>query len=414
MSQGPVCSLPVRPFWHRLAISWIPRYIIMLTIIILYVAINIHAENQFQDSRIFRKPMVARVRSMSTAIFPHPPNTLDSRHWSMPEPSEPANQSTATEETGNGHRDCSRRPSDPDGSQDTTLAGSEATRHGSTSTGMSLVKWSHVEKPHRDANVEASHEAVTRDEGHWDHPSVESEQDSSGQAKEEPSSNKVGPLINGEMDKKRRAIRRQLRLLFIYPLLYFATWVLPFVQNILNYDDYRAKHPSFPLLLLSYASVSSMGIVDIIVFSLREKPWRHIPGTDGSVVGSFRFWQCDIQMRPRSSTLESTASSPNHTAHSAQSRRGSQHGRVSTGSLNEALGRAPPTGGHDPLAGRRGSAADGIDERLWGSTIQGLNGAGLLSGMSSWDFGDRNGGLRRQTIGKVTGDLEDPPPGPNG
>ena len=33
VSQGGFCTLPIRPFWYRLAFSWVPRYIIVLTII---------------------------------------------------------------------------------------------------------------------------------------------------------------------------------------------------------------------------------------------------------------------------------------------------------------------------------------------------------------------------------------------
>jgi G protein-coupled receptor GPR1 len=34
-----------------------------------------------------------------------------------------------------------------------------------------------------------------------------------------------------------------------------------------------------------------MTFVDVFVFCWRERPWRHIPGSDGTFVGSFMWWR---------------------------------------------------------------------------------------------------------------------------
>lgn len=41
------CYLPERPRWYRLVLSWIPRYIIVITILCVYVAIYFHVIRQF-------------------------------------------------------------------------------------------------------------------------------------------------------------------------------------------------------------------------------------------------------------------------------------------------------------------------------------------------------------------------------
>lgn len=46
LSQGPTCSLPLRPYWYRLAISWIPRYVIMILVVIMYMLIYVHVGRQ--------------------------------------------------------------------------------------------------------------------------------------------------------------------------------------------------------------------------------------------------------------------------------------------------------------------------------------------------------------------------------
>jgi G protein-coupled glucose receptor regulating Gpa2 C-term len=43
----------------------------------------------------------------------------------------------------------------------------------------------------------------------------------------------------------RLAIHRQLRFLFICPLIYLLVWILPFVQHCLNYTDHYTAHPQF-------------------------------------------------------------------------------------------------------------------------------------------------------------------------
>lgn len=397
--QGPYCNLPVRPFWHRLAISWIPRYLIMLTIIVLYLAINIHAEKQFTDFRIFRRPGMLHGRKFSYFSGKHPPNTA--------EPQKAKNSEPGRLVSGKDNADRStvdRRRSDPISSGDTTRMDFQATRQGSVNAGPTLIKWLSAQRHRREPSGGGNDDTTSEDESASEDLNPDSSQCSnSGTRTKEPNTNgviQVNQLMNKEMRKRRRAVRRQLRLLFIYPVVYFTSWLLPFVQNVLNYSDYRARHPLFVIMLLTYASIAGMGIADMIVFNLREQPWRHIPGNNGTILGSFRFWQFDSQISSRRSTLDSTAASSPQTL-SVRTRPAER--RVSSSSLNRALGNVPAPGGHDPLAGRRGSAADGIDERLWGDTIHRVN------GMSCWDFRCRSDPKRQSTIAEGVSDVEEPP-----
>lgn len=43
------CYTPSRPIWYRLALSWIPRYIIMATIVVIYCCIYRHITKQYSD-----------------------------------------------------------------------------------------------------------------------------------------------------------------------------------------------------------------------------------------------------------------------------------------------------------------------------------------------------------------------------
>lgn len=43
------CYIPSRPIWYRLVLSWIPRYLIMVSIIIIYICIYHHVRQQYSN-----------------------------------------------------------------------------------------------------------------------------------------------------------------------------------------------------------------------------------------------------------------------------------------------------------------------------------------------------------------------------
>ena len=296
MLQGPVCSLPIRPFWHRLAISWIPRYLIMIAIVCIYFAIYIHAEHSFTDSKLFRGRLSSRYGS---------PNNPDAWTINEKEPTQernekadelyPGNGARADVESGNG-----RSPhagfswSQPEFSPGTSLVTSQSTRHDSAATEGPLIRWADVtQSSRRGSGLPKSESPLDKaQQTDQDRPSHTTSHDGA-RADGRQATGTNHDIHHEQMRRKHASIRRQLRLLFIYPLCYFAMWLIPFVSHLMSYDNYRAQHPKFALLVLSFISVSSMGLVDSVVFSIRERPWRHIRGTDGTFLGSFCFWRCE-------------------------------------------------------------------------------------------------------------------------
>jgi G protein-coupled receptor GPR1 len=89
------------------------------------------------------------------------------------------------------------------------------------------------------------------------------------------------------MVQERARIHKQLRLIFIYPLVYILMWMIPFVSHCMNYSDKWAANPLYGLSVTSTICITLMGFVDSLIFSLRERPWRHMPTSDGSFFGSF-------------------------------------------------------------------------------------------------------------------------------
>jgi G protein-coupled receptor GPR1 len=97
-------------------------------------------------------------------------------------------------------------------------------------------------------------------------------------------------FADAEMLRTRDKIRRQLRFLFIYPLVYIGIWILPFISHVLQYDDRYALNTPFGLTCITTICICSQAAVDSWLFSTREKPWRHIPGGGGGFWESLKFW----------------------------------------------------------------------------------------------------------------------------
>lgn len=49
VSQGTFCYLPARPIWYRIALSWGPRYVILCTILGIYLAVYLYTKSKFGD-----------------------------------------------------------------------------------------------------------------------------------------------------------------------------------------------------------------------------------------------------------------------------------------------------------------------------------------------------------------------------
>ncbi|RFU73007.1 plasma membrane g- coupled receptor [Trichoderma arundinaceum] len=82
------------------------------------------------------------------------------------------------------------------------------------------------------------------------------------------------PETNTSIEQAHQRIRRQLRLLFVYPLVYLTIWVCPFILHLVRLRT-DIKDP-FPLLVLTMLSLCAAGSVDSAIFMARERPWRFV------------------------------------------------------------------------------------------------------------------------------------------
>jgi len=346
--EGTYCYLPVRPFWYRLALAWIPRYIIFIFILGIYASIYYYVRYKFHG---FNKEGGSRESSFNDTIDSviQPPKRVVQRNTLPPTPSlathgllPVSRQSsmpvapTRTRSIPNldssdlgrrkskvgahrfmlaslkvGDQTCPSPPSEPSIVDEDSFIGPSTPRP--IPPVLSPVSHS----PPHDASLESVTPSQSRASSWRDSFVKRFSPPRSGNATEKPSivdmftvlrqhpdssqietpvsqlqlvNSRGQTFADAEMLRTRDKIRRQLRFLFIYPLVYIGMWILPFVSHVLQYDDRYALNPPFALTCVTTVSICIQAAVDCWLFSTREKPWRHIPGTDGSFWASLKFW----------------------------------------------------------------------------------------------------------------------------
>ncbi|EWC45428.1 hypothetical protein DRE_00827 [Drechslerella stenobrocha 248] len=279
VAQTAWCYLPVRPFWYRLALAWIPRYVIIISITGLYLAIYIYVKITFRAYR-------AHFRTSDFDTDATQASQLDnSRCRSSERRGSTLSVFGATfkipsvgkgEKPTEGGLDNSpavpriRRfsASDHFASPDHAEAGDRATD---------------IEKGMISQNRSNSNPDSGRAEGLPDAPAennwgIGTADGSTSQAITGSSINQFSgsPTTNSENEllKRQYAIERQLRFLFIYPCVYVLVWLVPLINHSLQYEERWAERPSFPLVCITAFVIPFQGTIDCLLFSLRERPWR--------------------------------------------------------------------------------------------------------------------------------------------
>lgn len=312
-TAGTFCYLPRRPFWYRLALSWIPRYCIISIIVMMYLAVYIYValkfrsfsnleqgESGYSSSAPSRRPSISsdddsiapdeQVRSPQTQSktrFSRP--TFSRNHSHDQQAKEPPRELDPWDQvsfiTAKGLKNPGWQP------------GIEASDFAWNSQKSSFSAVPAVSSTANNSRHESSSSAVVFDPHTSGSPAGVSQLSTDTTIAEDRTATPTNqakavastqPKVNDPLQRTRKAIRRQLRYLFIYPAVYVLMWTSPFVSHCMLYDDYYVQHPVFWLTVVQTCSVSLQAGVDCIVFSWREKPWRRIPEGRKFSFSSFR------------------------------------------------------------------------------------------------------------------------------
>jgi hypothetical protein len=297
LSQGAFCTLPLRPFWYRLALAWIPRYLIALIIICLAAAIYAYVGFEFRSYANLTQEMQTPVtatslspddRDMEIATDGSQPNMAEQAHQSLRRASSLAHDVFASQRRGSAIAFTATTYGDPSISTQSWPGRSMQRSSGGSTTRrppLFSIPSGHTIKscPTNDLYGPVSPFATS----HADPlASMTITQNSTAL-----SSIQAPDSVQRHLECQRRRVHRQLRLMFIYPLVYTLMWLIPFLQHCMTYSNKRVAQPVWFLRIGATVCITSMGFVDCVIFSVREKPWRSITTSDGTVWGSLSMWR---------------------------------------------------------------------------------------------------------------------------
>lgn len=307
VTAGTYCYLPRRPFWYRLALSWIPRYLILSLIfcmyaaVYIYVTVKFHSFSHLNDSEDqFSSHSQSRSHLSSYIPEPEPDVAPDEVVPSREPEKKPTVARPGWSRQGSYRNEIPTRPTDP--WDEVSFITAKPLRH--TSPRQSGIHSSDFAVPNQEQNnsrtsrnpsfrmdsfaaqdrkpsaCPTNASSYTGDT--MTVPSGEQTPKGNGQHGHHGSyfhkhPTPSQPRPNDPLKRTRSAIRRQLRYLFIYPAVYVLMWIFPFASHCLLYDDYYVQHPVYWLTVLQTCMLALQAAADCTVFSWREKPWRRIP-----------------------------------------------------------------------------------------------------------------------------------------
>ena len=288
--SGALCYLPTRPFWYSLALAWIPRSLVFISIALIYVAIYLFVRHNFAQFHL----SVHSSYDNSTTATPNTIGTCRSQlrigagtMISTPTPS--MSQRTTARQSAEHIRRESSPPAWENYSFGTTSPVAKISTAGTVKTDLADITPT-------DSSITSGTTSDRREETYAITPALRSSEipvDTSVSVMAPPPSGHLvyaydntlrlinsrhQPMETEVLRLRHREIRRQMRFLFIYPSVYLFLWTVPFIQHCLDYSESYANDPNFGLLCASTVILALQCTIDSMLLTMQEKPWRHGPG----------------------------------------------------------------------------------------------------------------------------------------
>lgn len=276
------CFLPIRPFYWRISLSWGPRYAILLFIFILYLTIFIYVKRKFNSFRQMFATSVLDVDSSSLdtsetdfgvvesgqvtplvkELKTH--NLLDAR-----QPQSPLYSNVNSLQSGvNDYFMHPARLGSAAGQTDETLVeGVPSVFAPREYRKQSVIS---INLPEQLQSRRTSVVSLDRGVGPGGRARPFSEErDSLAGHSPRNANDRMDPLR-----LQRARIVKQLKHLFIFPVVYLLMWIIPFCYHMTQYHDRYALDPVIGLAAVAAFIIPLHGFIDVLVYAQNEKPWR--------------------------------------------------------------------------------------------------------------------------------------------
>ncbi|KAK9325513.1 G protein-coupled glucose receptor regulating Gpa2-domain-containing protein [Lipomyces orientalis] len=225
------CYLPVQPIWYRLVLAWIPRYLVLISICIIYVRLYIYVRKILRavDNVYTRSPETPRPDAVTAIEASQGQRQIDiEKQRAFDEPVAP-------------NFDLAISPLD------------------------SLPLSSNIHLPSGSTSPSVSQSLGNDRSGASRH--------AQGQFVTPRYLNNV-QMESTARDRQRAFIERQVKYLLLYPIFYVIMWAAPFVSQCLMYSPYFVENPVVWLGYLTACMYAISGLLNTVIFAIRETPWR--------------------------------------------------------------------------------------------------------------------------------------------
>lgn len=226
------CYLPVTPYWYRLVLSWVPRYIILLSILVIYLSIYIYVKLEYRKVvKDYKKSQTYISSTLSIKEREKRPiltKIKDLFSFSR-------RNSTTTQHSHIPPRTFKQ-----------TLINIyfHFLRFISYFPGLSFLEPDRLlaESGSNPNNMDSAIRDFQKDSF-------------------------------SRFRNRRNMIERQIRSIFLYPIAYLFLWIAPFSVHILQYRQHSRHSSVFWVSAISAYMQPFNCAVDTLVFCIRERPW---------------------------------------------------------------------------------------------------------------------------------------------
>lgn len=225
------CYLPQQPVWYRLVLSWVPRYCIIVIIILIYGLIYYYVLKEFKA-----------LGGVFTTMQHH--NTRDSNV----KPSFFSSLKFFFINVKDGIYDKFFVPNSD------RFGASSSSENSAVDPVTSRTKTVHSldESPNNDQQ----HQPYNHTNNIMHDPELE-----------------AANLAN--FRKRQKLIERQMKSIFVYPIAYVSVWLFPFILQCTQFNYERTHGAVIWLNYLGAFMQPFNGFVDSMVFFYREEPWKY-------------------------------------------------------------------------------------------------------------------------------------------
>lgn len=382
VTQGTFCYIPSRPFWYRLALAWIPRYLILGSILAIYIVIFTFVRtrlNRFESdsamsyelpssgSPITSRNDIAFRRGSRTHQLPLPPlrslNLATSNAKMLADTYITHRQSITIAEPRAARQpsQASNGPSDrpepvwerysfghltpipnvlpEDELEPTRPTDTQYPRRNPTIIETLQQQIASSIKPFQPTVDTAPPVPQAQPDAWYQLNSPDTNPSATSQMKA-TNGDDMRDIANVTLRRRHKTIKRQMRFLLVYPLVYWLTWIIPFVNHCFQYNDHYAANPSFPLTCTSTTILALQCAIDCWLFGYKEKPWRQIGSGSMTFWQSFQFWKhrshLEAATLPTVERKNGVGTMPRNWWSQEDILRGTSSGRASEDPVNES------------------------------------------------------------------------------